>query len=476
MNSLVLTAAKVPGISGYLEYFFLRFPGALGPEVPWSLEFFDTYDGRWGSQGLVWMKRDGEMSLIAPPALVPVALWEPGAFGLQNPVKLGRATVRVRTLAFGAEGASVTGHVVRARSRSYLVLQQSQGRFWTSLTSALAADGWEPLQAVSPLETLFTPKGTRFQPARPWPEPLATDAGTPFLIDRLRDEWRLARQYKRGVADDVDTECLHQYRVHLRRARSLVSLGRMWETIPEWVRLKSVLGNLQRQTNELRDLDVLLLDLPRLRGLLPWDEGKNLEDWDGALKLRRRAEWQRVKLWLESEQYGYSCSEIEALSSDLLGLGEPWALGRLAISVFQNAGGGLRKTLKTLGPGSPDEQLHEVRIRAKKLRYALDSFGSLGPPGTVKTLTSVLRLSQDGLGAFQDRSNLVARLKADRDAWGRGKPQLDPVAFGMLLGFLVSDHRVQKTAALKDCRRLEAKKFRDALDRLISVAGGGDEL
>jgi CHAD domain-containing protein len=456
-----------------LEYFFLRFPGTLGPEEPWSLEFFDTYDGRWAAQGLVWMKKDETMTLVAPPSLVPVAAFGPDAFGLQAPVKTGRATVKVRSLAFSAAGASVTGQVVRARSHTYLVLQQAHGAFWNSLTAALA-DAWEPWQSQTPLETLFVPKDTGFKPPSSWPPVLGSDSGTKFLVERLGDEWRLARQYEKGIRDDVDTECLHQYRVHLRRARSLVSVGRQWETQPEWLRLKTVLGELQRQTNELRDLDVLILDLPSLMALLP-GEGKNLQPWDDALRTRRRAEWRRVKAWLESEPYEFSCAEVAALASDLLGLGEPWTLGHLAASAFQKAGGGLRKALKAVGPQAPDELLHELRIRAKKLRYTLDSFGVLGPPAAVKTLLAVLKQSQDGLGAFQDRSNLVARLGTERDALGRGRSQLEPVAFGMLLGYLIADHRVQREAALHDSRTLESRRFRSALERLIA-SGNTDEL
>lgn len=35
-----------------------------------------------------------------------------------------------------------------------------------------------------------------------------------------------ARRYENGIVDDADPECLHQYRVNLRRARSILALSK----------------------------------------------------------------------------------------------------------------------------------------------------------------------------------------------------------------------------------------------------------
>jgi CHAD domain-containing protein len=247
----------------------------------------------------------------------------------------------------------------------------------------------------------------------------------------------------------------------------------MWERVPEWLRLKTVLGEIQRQTNELRDLDVLLLDFPDLQAQLPWEEGTHLEGWKALLVRRRLTEWRRVKAFLESGEYRLMSEEVRLLMDDLKDLGEPLTLGELASFVFEKAASGLHKSLKGLVPDSPDGALHEIRIRTKKLRYALDAFGSLGPVQTVKILTMVLKETQEGLGKFQDRSILLARLKNEWELFRTGQTGLDPLAFGLLVGILVSAHGSQKARAFEDCRQFGSKTFSRALDRLVDVSNGG---
>lgn len=470
MNTVVFTSEKVRSVPAYLEYFFLRFPGTLGPEESLDLEFFDTYDRRWTRDGKVWTQRNQEMSLVSPPSLLPFGPDESATFGLQKPIKVGRAVVKIRALTFDFPRAHpLQGEVVKGRSKTYLVIAGRESDEQKALTSALIADGWEPFVSESAVETLVHDRGPGFPGPTPWPKPRLQDPGIPFLLDRIAEEWRLARQYEKGVREDIDTECLHQYRVHLRRARSLAGLGKMWERVPEWLRLKTVLGDLQRETNELRDLDVLLLDFPGLQAQLPWGEGSHLEGWRSTLQRRRTAEWRRVKALLESEDYRQKGAEAALLLDDLRGLGEPWSVAELAISVFQKAVGGLHKSLKGLVSDSPDGALHEVRIRAKKLRYALDGFGSLASPQAVKTTAAILKGAQDGLGKFQDRSILLERLRVEWEVFRSGRAGLDALAFGLLVGILVSGHSEQKAMALADCRRLGSKTFTRALERLVEA-------
>jgi len=240
--------------------------------------------------------------------------------------------------------------------------------------------------------------------------------------------------------------------------------------VPEWNRLKTVLRTLQQQTNELRDLDVLLLDFPALQAALPWDEGPRLASWETELRRRRRLEHRRVKAWLESEDYRFAATEIDRLFEDLSPLGEPWSVGELAASAFEKSGLSLKKSLKALGPACADGVLHEVRIQAKRLRYFLDGLGALGPPTAVRFLTAALKETQESLGLFQDRSILLERLKDERQAFrSERKPtprQPDPLTFGILLGVLAAEQERRRAEARKDGRKLQSKDFLKALGRL----------
>jgi len=65
----------------------------------------------------------------------------------------------------------------------------------------------------------------------------------------------IARQNEDGIKADYDTEFLHDYRVSLRKVRSVLSLFK-----GENIALKQAFSDIMKGTNQLRDLDVYLLD------------------------------------------------------------------------------------------------------------------------------------------------------------------------------------------------------------------------
>lgn len=465
MTNRVFAPGKVGTLATYLGYFFLRFPGTLSPEESWDLECFDTYDRRWTRQGRVWVRRGETWSLVEPPSVLSLGD-SVSVFGLQKPLSLGKLTLKVRPVTFETGNPAIVGYVIRVRNRTFLALQGHEDESWNALVAALLTDGLEPVAPGNPDAGFVREKGTGFVPPATWPAGDPSESATTFLLDRLHDGWRMARQYEMGVQDDIDTECLHQYRVHLRRVRSLASLGRQWELLPEWNRLKTVLRTLQQKTNELRDLDVLLLDFPELQGRLPWDEGPRLLGWRDAVVQKRQHEFRRVKAWLGSDEHRQLAAEVDHLLDDLRPLGEPWTTGELAGFAFEKAARSLKKSLKAVGPDSPDSALHEVRIEAKKIRYALDSLGSFGPASAVKVLGTMLKEAQEGLGAFQDRCLLLERLRSEREGLPPGQPRFDLVTFGILIGVLTNDQDARRTLARRDCRHLQSRDFLRALGRL----------
>jgi CHAD domain-containing protein len=55
-----------------------------------------------------------------------------------------------------------------------------------------------------------------------------------------------------------------------------------------------------------------------------------------------------------------------------------------------------------IGPESPAEALHGLRIDCKKLRYLLEFFRSLYPSSEIDPLVKALKQLQDNLGDFND--------------------------------------------------------------------------
>jgi CHAD domain-containing protein len=110
----------------------------------------------------------------------------------------------------------------------------------------------------------------------------------------------------------------------------------------------------------------------------------------------------------------------------------------------------LRKRADALKETSDADAFHEVRIRAKRLRYALDAFGSLYGEAAQEYLDALARL-QHVLGEFHD-SAVRTEMFAQIVTHGRRVP----AATSFLVGRLVE--RDQRK--FEKCRRRFAKAYR----------------
>ena len=219
-----------------------------------------------------------------------------------------------------------------------------------------------------------------------------------------------------GVLDRDDPEFVHQMRVALRRLRTLMRFfprftDRQWrDTLGVDLRwLAKLLGT-------VRDWDVFATE--SLPALIAADGGSS--DWDGTLDAARAQSMAaRVELRqaLHSARYArLTLGWLEWLSA----LALPAADGDDAPSLRRHATKRVRRLFGHLY-GSPSltsldtAARHQVRIDAKRLRYALEFFASLASrrtrTETVKTLArvqSVLGEANDAMVALRHLEQLAA--------------------------------------------------------------------
>src|SRR5690606_35611354 len=62
----------------------------------------------------------------------------------------------------------------------------------------------------------------------------------------------------------------------------------------------------------------------------------------------------------------------------------------------------IRRIAADLNAGTPDEQVHELRIECKKLRYLMEFFGPVFPQDDFTAVLKPLKRLQDSLGWFND--------------------------------------------------------------------------
>jgi CHAD domain-containing protein len=199
-----------------------------------------------------------------------------------------------------------------------------------------------------------------------------------------------------GTIEDRDPEHLHRMRTSTRRLRAAAKLCR--GVVPKATRraLHGELGWLTRALGVVRDLDVMGEELPRLLaagpapqpGLLPWIEA------------RRQQARGPMSLALHSERFDSLLGSLALMERPGHGgrkAGRPARL-LLAPRLLEQLER-LYAEARRIETTSPDEQLHALRIRGKRLRYGLELASPVLPvSGSIEAAKEV----QDLLGAHQD--------------------------------------------------------------------------
>jgi CHAD domain-containing protein len=258
-----------------------------------------------------------------------------------------------------------------------------------------------------------------------------------------------------GVLADIDSEFLHDFRVAIRRTRSLLS--QLKTEIPpgqagffqqEFKWLGSVTG-------PVRDLDVCLLKEEKYRGLLPETLRPGLVLFLEGVQRERKDELTKMRADLQSSRVtDLLINWHEFLSA--LPVGIEWPAGQVSCRMV--ALKALRRCFRRLvrhaslvleGEGG-DAAMHKARIQAKKFRYLTEFFRPLFPAADTDDLLQQLHGLQDDLGDFNDLTVQIKGLQQRRDVLEPGRIVRDSLD-GLLSGLAVERKRIRKRC-MKNCR------------------------
>src|ERR1700678_3973232 len=237
-----------------------------------------------------------------------------------------------------------------------------------------------------------------------------------------------------GVLADTDTEFLHDLRVAVRRTRSALKLfgdaltGRGGLTAGEVAFFAAEFKWVGDLTTPTRDLDVHLLDFDDTAHSLSAAKPDELEPFRAYLEQRRRREFRLLSRGLKSARFtGLTRDWRDKLTTiaqasprtrvapvrsgkDRGAAGE--TTGALAMERTRAA---FAKTVRrgaAITLESPAESLHDLRKRAKELRYALEFFAPLHDRADQAKVVGELKRLQDCLGEFQDTEVQVGEIRA----------------------------------------------------------------
>lgn len=314
-----------------------------------------------------------------------------------TPATLSRVEVELdgRVGASGVSGTADVEAFVAAMARDCFLRPAATSKF----VAGLAAAGHDPYSAMD-----FGPTTHEALPGLP------LDAAG-FAYAWLRRHWAAFLRHEPGTRLAEEIEPLHQMRVSTRRLRATIAL--FAEVLPPVMsHLRDELRWVGHELGAVRDLDVQIDALERLRAVGGWEDASALAPLVEVMERDRRAERERLLALLDSTRYDGLVEDMSAalragppadrVRVDVLGYGEP---------ILKKRYRRLRAAGRRLTATSPAVEYHALRIVAKRFRYSLELFGELyGKPA--ERMTAAVRTLQDLLGEHQDAEVAMQRLRA----------------------------------------------------------------
>jgi triphosphatase len=212
------------------------------------------------------------------------------------------------------------------------------------------------------------------------------------------------------LGDDIEE--LHDMRVASRRLRAALVL--FADVLPpSAVELRQELGWLGKTLGLVRDLDVQLAQLDQWRTEVSEQDWEALAALRGLLEEKRSAARAVMVEALDSRRYRTFVAGFgRLLRMRTVGrLGSAAAPARsVAPNLIKSQFRAFRETGDRVGSSSQPADYHRLRIRCKRLRYALEFTSDLYPGRTRPLIKRTVAL-QEILGLHQDADVAISRLR-----------------------------------------------------------------
>jgi CHAD domain-containing protein len=256
---------------------------------------------------------------------------------------------------------------------------------------------------------------------------------------RLREQLGEMLAHDPGTRLGADPEDLHDFRVAVRRLRALLRTARGSVDGDRSEPLRAELKWLGTILGAVRDLDVIIDHLRGEIARLDEAERSAADGLLGALGQERSRARRAMLTALGGRRYLALLDSLERAAVELPVDSKSLDLPTLARDEFRK----LRRHAKAIDSEPADEQLHDLRKRGKRARYAAELAGdgrrSRDFVGNAKQL-------QDVLGEHQDAAVLEERLRK----------MLDPdatAARGLVVGRLIERESERRHGARAEWER-----------------------
>jgi CHAD domain-containing protein len=278
-----------------------------------------------------------------------------------------------------------------------------------------------------------------------------------------------------GTVADLDIEFLHDFRVAVRRTRSLQRQLAPVFPAEQLDRFRADFRWLQQVTGTVRDLDVHQLELARFRAESDGTSGADLEALAKMLAQRRQREFRKMARALKSSRTNELLERWSEFLADLPEMPEedrPDArrpIAELASERVQRVYRRMVKMGRAIDDESPAEALHALRKKGKELRYLLEFFAGLYPDEVIKPMVRRLKGLQDVLGRYQDQEIQADTLRGlGNELAGREGGAAALMALGLLVRNLDQDHAAARAEFEERFGRFASKSQRKLVKETFS--------
>jgi CHAD domain-containing protein len=261
---------------------------------------------------------------------------------------------------------------------------------------------------------------------------------------------------------DAGPTGVHQLRVAARRLRSCLKLFRRTHSGAELEALESGVREVARGLTDAREWDVFLDGLAAELSAVLGSEPR----WNRlvrAAQQRRQAAYESVGRMLAGTEFRglvWCAMKLAALRGwDAAPTAREAPLRPWAAALLAKRGRRLKKDARHIEVAS-DTALHDLRLEAKKLRYAAELFAPLWPGRTARrylrrlsALQEALGLSNDAVVARQRVAALSSGRRAEADASAASSATASAWAIGLAEGWALAAGREMRPEALKAWRR-----------------------
>ena len=271
-----------------------------------------------------------------------------------------------------------------------------------------------------------------------------------------------------GIRANIDSEFLHDFRVAVRRTRSLLRQIRHVFRPDAVDHFSAEFSWLGRATGAVRDLDVLVMALRRAE---PEFSAADIGAVLGFLSATQRDEHWRMVETLDSDRYRRLLLEWKTfLETPGAISAESGASERRLVDAVSARAWKLSRRIaacaRTVDGRTAPSTLHEIRIDAKKLRYLVDATPGFYDPAGLQCVLAALKRLQRVLGDFNDAYVQEGRLVECGRAMGAAGGHADVlIALGRLAERTCRRREALRPEVIEHLTRFRAKEIRCACRR-----------